>query len=79
MHKHAAATAVALITMLTLAVSVSVAPANAHDGIVHFQCNGNICMVKCETELWYTAKLWDGTRNSPESCPPLLQACIITA
>jgi hypothetical protein len=66
--------------ILVLAVSASVTPANARDGIVKFQCNGNIgdCRGKCETELWYAAKLWDGARNPPESCPPLLQACMTT-
>jgi hypothetical protein len=90
MRKYAAATALTIalnITMLTPAVSggavsASLTPANArftpfcgpprtHSGI-----NG---MGKCETELWYTAKLWDRTRNPPYiSCPPVLQACITT-
>jgi hypothetical protein len=73
--------------MLVLAVSASVTPANAApgSGFPKFMCNGagiypgpHICKWKCETELWNTAKLWDGTRNNPWSCPPLLQACIAT-
>jgi hypothetical protein len=64
---------------LVFAVSASVTPANASHGIPYFYCdNGNICMSKCENELWYTGKLWDGTRNPEGSCPPLLQACMTT-
>jgi hypothetical protein len=58
--------------------SASLTPANAR---FFFKCNGAVgtyCMWKCETELWSTANLWDGTRNHPGSCPPSLQACIAT-
>jgi hypothetical protein len=81
MHKYATATALAitLITMLTLAVSAPLTPANASHGMPYFYCDtGNICMRKCEIELWSTAKLWDSTRNPEGSCPPLLQACMTT-
>jgi hypothetical protein len=73
--------------MLALALSASLAPAQAApgSGFPKFMCNGagiypgpHICTWNCETELWNTAKLWDGTRNLPRSCPPLLQACITT-
>jgi hypothetical protein len=81
MHKYAAVTAlaIALITGLTLAVSASLTPANAARGIPLFKCNGaGACRWKCTTGLWNTATLWDGTRNPPGSCPPLLQACMAT-
>jgi hypothetical protein len=84
MHKYAAATAlaIAIITGLALAVSASLTPANARS-IYSLQCgprthSGIICTGKCETELWYSAELWDGTRNLRWSCPPLLQACVTT-
>jgi hypothetical protein len=80
MNKYAAATALAigLITTLALAVSASVTPANARRTMNCGQRthSGVNCTGKCETELWNTAKLWDGTRNPPGSCPPLLQACV---
>jgi hypothetical protein len=67
MHKYAALTALVIalnITMLTPAVSI----------------NGNLCgsvtckcEVKCEAELWNTAKLWD--RTSFIRSKPLRDAC----
>jgi hypothetical protein len=84
MRKYAAATALAIalnITMLTLVVSASLTAANAGFSFPPFKCNGAVgtyCMWKCETELWSTANLWDGTRNHPGSCPPSLQPCIAT-
>jgi hypothetical protein len=88
MNKYAALTAlaIALITMLALTISASLTPANAAHTFGLYMCNGADdwhpgplhCMGKCESELWNTAKLWDGTRNKPWSCPPLLQACITT-
>jgi hypothetical protein len=81
MHKHATALAIALITMLVLAVSASLAPAHAAVGLL-FKCNAGIypglhyCNSNCQTELWNTINLWDGARNPPGRCPPLLQACI---
>jgi hypothetical protein len=77
MRKYAALTALAIalnITMLTPAVSKGPL----------FRCKGGsiygnaMCNAKCTTELWNTATLWNGTRNPPRNCPPLLQARIAT-
>jgi hypothetical protein len=87
MHQYAAVTARAIalnVTMLTVVLSASLTPANAASmNNLKLMCNGadiwhpgpHHCMGKCETELWKTAKLWDGIRNNPWSCPSLLQAC----
>jgi hypothetical protein len=67
MRKYAAPTAmaIALITMLALTVSAS-AQRGYNDIWSH-------CRIKCNTELWNTAKLWDHT--SFIRSKPLLDAC----
>jgi hypothetical protein len=87
MNKYAAVTAlvIAIITGLALAVSASLTPAHANVGLL-FKCCAGIypgphyydCNSNCLTEVWNTIKLWDGARNPPGRCPPLLQACITT-
>jgi hypothetical protein len=68
--------------MLALAISASLTPANAHGGSFTPFCgpprthSGVNCTGKCTTELWSSARLWDGTRNPPGSCPALLEACV---
>jgi hypothetical protein len=72
MHKYAAVTSLAItltITMLTPAVSAS----------THYCRPGSLachCAMKCDTELWNAAKLWD--RNSFIQNKPLRDACRAT-
>jgi hypothetical protein len=62
MHKDAAVTALVIalnITMLTPAVGWL--PPFDCDGVGNYRGPRYYCKWKCETELWYTAKLWDFT------------------
>jgi hypothetical protein len=69
--------------MLALAVSASMTAANAASGFPKFMCNGADTSHPGSIIAWGSAKpncrappSWDGTRNNPWSCPPLLQACV---
>jgi hypothetical protein len=70
MHKYAAATVLAIALNITM---LGAETGSAADGCRNGVLKG-ACAFKCETELWYTARLWDHT--SFIHSKPLRDACV---